>query len=111
MKKRPTIRDIAKEAGVSDTTVSLAFMQGSRISKNTRQRVLKIAKSLNYFPNRLARDLRYGKSKTIGFIVTDITDPFYSRMIRSAEKISLKLGYDILFAEHNWEPDREIKII
>lgn len=111
MNKRPTIRDIAREAGVSDTTVSLAFIEGSRISKGTRERVLKIAKSLNYFPNRLARDLRYGHSKTIGFVVTDITDPFYSRMIRSAERISLRLGYNILFAEHNWEPEREIKTI
>jgi LacI family transcriptional regulator len=111
MKKRPTIGDIARKAGVSDTTVSLAYVQGSRISKETRQRVLKIAKSLNYFPNNLARDLRYGQSKTIGFVVTDITDPFYSRMIRSAERISLKLGYNILFAEHNWEPNREIEII
>jgi len=111
MKKRPTIRDVARLSGVSDTTVSLAYMQGSRISKETRQRVLKIAKSLNYFPNHLARDLRYGQSKTIGFVATDITDPFYSRMIRSAERISLKLGYNILFAEHNWKPEREIEII
>jgi len=111
MEKRPTIRDIAREAGVSDTTVSLAFVQNSRISNYTRQRVLEIAKSLKYFPNRLARDLRYGQSKTIGFVVTDITDPFYSRMIRSAERISLRLGYNMLFAEHNWEPEREIKII
>lgn len=111
MKKRPTIRDIAREAGVSDTTVSLAYVQGSRISNKTRQRVLKIAKSLNYFPNHLARYLRYGQSKTIGFVATDITDPFYSRMIRSAERISLNLGYNVLFAEHNWEPKREIEII
>ena len=111
MKKRPTIRDIAREAGVSDTTVSLAYVQGSRISNETRQRVLKIAKSLNYFPNHLARYLRYGQSKTIGFVATDITDPFYSRMIRSAERISLNLGYNVLFAEHNWEPKRELEII
>ena len=111
VKKRPTIRDIAREAGVSDTTVSLAYVEGSRISEQTRQRVLGIAKSLNYFPNHVARELRYGQSKTIGFVATDITDPFYSRMIRSADKISQEFGYDTLFAEHNWSPEREIEII
>jgi LacI family transcriptional regulator len=111
MKKRPTIGDIARLAGVSDTTVSLAFAKKSRISDATRSHVLEIAKSLNYIPNRSARELRYGQSKTIGFLVTDITDPFYARMIRSAERISLDLGYNILFGEHFWDSEREIRII
>lgn len=111
MKNKPTIKDIARKAGVSDTAVSLAFQKHSRLSEQTREKILKIAKSINYFPNRSARILRYGDSKTIGFIVTDITDPFYTRMIRSAEKISFDLGYNVLFAESNWEPDKEIRII
>ena len=85
MQKKPTIRDIAREAGVSDTTVSLSFRPNSRVSEATRERIREIAKRLNYFPNRSARNLRYGSSRTIGFVVIDITNPFYARMIRSAD--------------------------
>ncbi len=111
MKRKPTIRDIAREAGVSDTTVSLSFQQNSRVSAATRERILAVTRRLAYFPNRSARNLRYGDSRTIGFVVIEITNPFYSRMIRSAERIALGLGYDILFAESDWDPRREIRIV
>ena len=111
MTKRTTIRDIAREAGVSDTAVSLALQMKSRISAGTRQRILEIAKRLNYSPNRAARNLRYGKSRTIGFVVTDITNPFYARMIRSSEKIALDFGYNVLFGESSWDPDKEVQIV
>jgi LacI family transcriptional regulator len=111
MTRKSTIRDIAREAGVSDTAVSLSFQQNSRVSAATRERVLAIARRLNYFPNRSARNLRYGDSRTIGFVVIDITNPFYSRMIRSAERIAHGLGYEILFAESHWDPQKEIRIL
>ena len=96
---------------MSDTAVSLSFQQNSRVSAATRERVLAIARRLNYFPNRSARNLRYGGSRTIGFVVIDITNPFYSRMIRSAERIAHGLGYEILFAESHWDPQKEIRIL
>jgi LacI family transcriptional regulator len=111
MQKKPTIRDIAREAGVSDTAVSLSFQQNSRVSAATRERVLAVARRLSYFPNRSARNLRYGNSRTIGFVVIEITNPFYSRMIRSSERIALGLGYDVLFAESYWDPQKEIRIV
>ncbi len=111
MDRKPTIRDIAREAGVSDTAVSLAFQSDSRLSSQTREKILQIARRLNYVPNRLARTLRYGDTRTIGFLVNDITDPFYSRMIRSAEEIALALGYSVLFAESNWQADKEVRIL
>jgi len=111
MQRKPTIRDIAREAGVSDTAVSLSFQPNSRVSAATRERILGIARRLNYFPNRSARNLRYGHSRTIGFVVIEITNPFYSRMIRSAEKIAHELGYEILFAESYWDPQKEIRIV
>ena len=111
MNRKPTIRDIAKRAGVSDTAVSLAFQTNSRLSEKTRERILAIARELNYFPNRTARALRSGGPVSIGFIVTDITDPFYSRMIRSAERIALECGYNLLFAESNWDPDKEVQVV
>ena len=111
MHRKPTIRDIANEAGVSDTAVSLSFQQNSRVSAGTRKKILAIARRLNYFPNRSARNLRYGGSRTIGFVVIEITNPFYARMIRSAERIALGLGYDILFAESYWDSQKEIRIV
>ncbi len=111
MTRKPTIRDIAREAGVSDTAVSLAFQQNSRVSAATRARILAIARRLHYFPNRSARNLRYGDSRTIGFVVIEITNPFYARMIRSAERIALELGYGVLFAESYWDPAREVRIV
>ena len=111
MNRKPTIRDIARQAGVSDTAVSLAFRDNSRLSEKTRARILAISRELNYFPNRPARALRSGDSTAIGFIVTDITDPFYSRMIRSAETIALECGYSILFAESGWDPEKEVRAV
>ncbi|MBN1834249.1 MAG: LacI family DNA-binding transcriptional regulator [Spirochaetales bacterium] len=111
MQRKPTIRDIAREAGVSDTAVSLCFQQNSRVSAATREKVLAIARRLNYFPNRSARNLRYGGSRTIGFVVIEITNPFYARMIRSAERIAHGLGYEILFAESHWDAQKEIRIV
>jgi LacI family transcriptional regulator len=111
MHRKPTIRDIAREAGVSDTTVSLSFQQNSRVSAATREKILAIARRLNYFPNRSARNLRYGGSRTIGFVVIEITNPFYARMIRSAERIAHSLGYEILFAESRWDAQKEIRIV
>jgi DNA-binding LacI/PurR family transcriptional regulator len=111
MHKKPTIQDIARRAGVSDTAVSLAFRENSRVSAVTRARILSVAKDLDYVPNRTARALRSGDSRSIGFIVTDITDPFYSRMIRSAETIALRYGYGIIIAESNWDADREVRAV
>ena len=111
MRRKPTIRDIAREVGVSDTAVSLAFQQSPRVSEPTRAKILAAARRLNYFPNRSARNLRYGDSRTIGFVVIEITNPFYSRMIRSAEEIALELGYSILFAESCWDPQKEVRIV
>ncbi|OHD74281.1 MAG: hypothetical protein A2V99_10035 [Spirochaetes bacterium RBG_16_67_19] len=111
MHRKPTIRDIAREAGVSDTAVSLSFQHNSRVSAVTRERILAIARRLNYFPNRSARNLRRGSSHTIGFVVIEITNPFYARMIRSAERIAHGLGYEILFAESRWEAQKEVRIV
>ena len=105
--QRITIKDIAREAGVSETTVSLAFQPQSRISRKTRERVLAIGDRLHYVPNSSAQALRMGTSNAIGFLVNDITNPFYSFMVRSAETIARNRGYQAIFADGHWDPDRE----
>jgi LacI family transcriptional regulator len=106
-RQRVTIKDIAREAGVSETTVSLAFRPQSRISKKTREKVLAIGDRLHYVPNSNAQALRLGASNSIGFLVNDITNPFYSFMVRNAETIAESRGYQAIFAEGHWDPDRE----
>jgi len=106
-----TIKDVAKAAGVSFTTVSLAFQESSRISDKQRKNILSIAKDLGYTPNRQAQALRTGKTRTIGVIVNDIVNPFYATMIRAAQIAALKRGYEVVSADTQFLSNREISEI
>lgn len=107
-----TIQDIAARAGVSGTTVSLTFKPGkTRVSDATRQRVLEVARQLNYVPNLSARNLRVGQQPTIGFLIADITNPFYSRMVQVVEDTARELGFQLLIAESRWDADNENRAI
>ena len=103
-----TIRDIAKQANVSQTTVSLAFREGSRISSATRRKVLAVAEHLDYMPNLAARDLRHGRPRTLGLLVNDISNPFYALMARIVELKALDAGYQVIMTESQWDPAREV---
>ncbi|MCQ9165166.1 MULTISPECIES: LacI family DNA-binding transcriptional regulator [unclassified Arthrobacter] len=95
MRSRIGIREVAKAAGVSVTTVSHALndVQGARVNEETRQRVLAVAADLNYAPNRLASGLRNLQSQTIGFISDEIsTTPFAGKMILGAQHAAKKHG-------------------
>jgi LacI family transcriptional regulator len=106
-----TIKDIAREAGVSDATVSLSFSGHPRISDKTREKVLKVASRLKYSPNLPARILRSGGIRAIGFLVNDITNPFYASMIQQAESVANEQGYQLIIAESQWNPSKEVKAI
>lgn len=106
-----TIRDVAKMAGVSETTVSLTFRSNTRISKETRQRVLTAAAKLQYVPNLNARALRVGSVTAIGFLINDITNPFYAEMVNSAESIAQNRGYQVTVANSHWDPKLEVQAV
>lgn len=106
-----TIKDVARRAGVSDATVSLVFSGHPRISEKTRQKVLAVARKMRYTPNLAARSLRQGGLKSIGFLVNDITDPFYALMIQSAETVAATRGYQLIFADSQWNPSKEIRAV
>jgi LacI family transcriptional regulator, galactose operon repressor len=106
-----TIKDIAKAANVSDTTVSLAFQEKSRIGQKSREKVLRIAAELGYVPNIAAQKLRNGKTDIIAFVVNDITNPFYSLMIKESESIIESFGFEMFTADCHWNVEREEKII
>lgn len=108
-KHSSTIKDVAKKAGVSETTVSLSFKPKSRVSSKTRARVLQIAREMNYVPNSVAQNLRVGRTKTLGLIVNDITESFYSVMSRTATDVAYNYGYQLIYSENGWSPAKAIE--
>jgi LacI family transcriptional regulator len=98
MKNKATIKDIAKAANVSATAVSMALNDRPGVSRQTRQKILKVAKSLKYRPNFIARSLISRRSFTIGFIINDITDPFYPELAKGIEEYVSNLGYNMLLS-------------
>jgi len=107
-KKQVTIRDIAKIAGVSEATVSVAINGKPGVSDSVREKIIKIAKKINYQPNEVARQLITRKAKTIGMIVKDIANPFYSEITHAIEDYIYKKGYSLLLVSSNELHDKEV---
>lgn len=110
--KKVTMLDIAEKAGVSKATVSMVLNKRDKsISDDTRNRILKLAKDMNYIPNSLARGLNTKKTETIGIIVPDITNPFFSEMARAIEDVASILGYNVIFCNSDNEIKKENKYV
>jgi LacI family transcriptional regulator len=101
----PTIKDVAKKAGVSIATVSFVINNTKRISPETKNRIIKAIKSLNYHPSKSAVSLVSGKTGNIGFILTDDhflrTEPFYTSIFLGTEFEARNAGYYILLTSIN----------
>ncbi len=91
-----TVHDIAKEAGVSQSTVSKVLNNYSTISESTRDKVLKAINDLNFKPDPVARSLVTKKTNTIGLIIGDITNPFYSESSEVILKSAKEFGYVVI---------------
>jgi LacI family transcriptional regulator len=96
MHKKITIKDIARLANVSHTTVSRAMNDKSRIRNETKERILSIAKELNYRPDFIARSLVIRRTKTLGLVITTIANPFYNELAQGIETTARGLGYNII---------------
>jgi LacI family transcriptional regulator len=96
MKTKITIKDIARVANVSHTTVSRALNDKSRICRETKEKILSIAKELNYRPNFVARSLVMKRTKTLGLVITTIVNPFYPELAQEIETTANSLGYNII---------------
>ncbi len=100
MKQRPTIKDVAKRAKVSLSTVSLVINNKGYVSQSTREKVERVIRELGYHPTRSARDLALRKSGNIGFILTNDhftqSEPFYTKIFLGAEFEAQKHDYYIL---------------
>ena len=108
MKKRISIHDVAKQLGVSSSTISFVLngkADEMRISPAMKNKILAYVKTVGYQVNMVAKSLRTGKSKIIGMLVEDISDPFFSSIARNIEIKVHKLGYKIFFSstENNLE--------
>jgi len=96
------LKDLADNLGLSITTVSRVLNGKSkqyRISEKTTKKVLDLAKKTSFSPNLLARSLRLRRSKTIGMIVPDITNPFFAKIIKSVEREAKKKQYFLLLSD------------
>ncbi len=101
--KHTTILDVARAAGVSTATVSHSINSTGRITARTRQRVLAIARRLQYYPNRHAASLASRHSRTLGVVVSDIENPFFAVAIRSFEACARRWQYEVIVSETNYQ--------
>lgn len=112
--KKASLADIAKSLGVSKTLVSMVLNNNgdkNGISPKTQEKVIAKAKEMNYKPNQIARGLRLGKSNTIGLIVADISNVFYSRIARAAEDRAFEFGYYLIICSSDENPEKEAELI
>ncbi|WP_035571543.1 LacI family DNA-binding transcriptional regulator [Halonatronum saccharophilum] len=105
------IYKIAEIAGVSKSTVSRVINDKAGVGDKTRKKVLEIIKDLNYQPNSFARGLANNKTKTIGLVVSDITDPFFSGFIKGVEAKAMEDNYNIMLANSHWVVEEELKCV
>ena len=110
--KKVTMLDIAKKAGVSKATVSMVLnKRDENISSDTRDKILQITNDMNYIPNSLARSLSTKKTETIGIVLPDITNPFFSEIARAIEDVANNLGYNVIFCDSDNEINKENKYV
>lgn len=107
-----TIKDIAKLSGVSTATVSKVINhKDNDIGKSTIERVKKIIEEQKYSPNIVARSMITKKTKTIGLVIPDVRNPFFTDLARGAEDVANERGYSLLFCNTDDDLKKEIKYI
>ena len=97
----PKLKDVAERSGVAVGTASAVINNNPWVSEETRRRVLEAIKELKYQPNQLARNLRTQKTNTIGVIAPDITNPFFTQIIRSIDALARQYGYVMMLCDSN----------
>ena len=100
------IKDVAREAGVSTATVSHVINNTRFVTDETRDKVLRAIKKCNYYPNAHARSLASGRSKMLGLLVSDISNPFFPELVKSIESAAFERGYDVILSETNYDATR-----
>ncbi|NLZ54132.1 MAG: LacI family transcriptional regulator [Thermoanaerobacteraceae bacterium] len=102
-----TIKDVAKRAGVSASTVSRALSGKIPVSEETKKKVMKAVKELNYQPNVFAQGLKDGKSKTLGLLIPNVRDLIFPSAILGIEDTANKYGYTVVLCNTDEDIERE----
>ncbi|MEN3202123.1 MAG: LacI family DNA-binding transcriptional regulator [Atribacterota bacterium] len=102
-----SIKDVAKLAGVSVSTVSRVINKRGKTSKETEEKVWRAIEILQYRPNLLARSLRSQKTKLLGLLVPDIDSPFFARLAKYIEEAAYQKGYNLILCNVGEDPKRE----
>ncbi|MFP9118323.1 LacI family DNA-binding transcriptional regulator [Flavobacterium sp. RNTU_13] len=108
MRPKATLKQIAKELGVSVSTVSKALSNSPEISEPTKIKVQEFAKLKNYKPNNIAVNLKSKRSKTIGVIIPNILNPFFAKVFSGIEKAANARGYNVITCISNESLKKEI---
>jgi LacI family transcriptional regulator, galactose operon repressor len=113
MKKRVLLKDIANELGVSTTLVSYVLNDNKnvKVGAEIAKKIRETAKRLNYEPNYIARSLKSRKTQTIGLIVADISNPFFSNLARIIEDEAGKYNYTVIIGSSDENPEKLKKIL
>ena len=113
MKKKISLKDIAKKVGVSTALVSYVLnnQMTGRIRKEVAQKIKETAKELNYRPNQIAKSLKLNRSFTIGVIVADISNPFFSTLARIIEDEANKHNYTVIFGSADENASKSSKLM
>lgn len=106
-----TIRDVARLANVSPTTVSATLSGKAPVSEELKKRVWDAVEKANYRPDPLAQNLRRGSTTTVGFIAPDIATPWASHLAKAVQKSLADRGYNMLLASNEDDPERELRDI
>ncbi|SDE23245.1 LacI family DNA-binding transcriptional regulator [Glycomyces harbinensis] len=109
--KRPTIRDVAARAGVSVPTVSRVLAGNYPVAPATRSKVLRAMRELDYVVNAHARALAGATTKTVAFVVDDVTGPFYAYIARGVEQQAASEGRLCLLCTTHGDPERELAVV
>ncbi len=108
MKRKITLKQIARELDVSISTVSKALRNSAEISDDTKQKVQAFAKLYNYKPNNIALSLKNRRTNTIGIIIPEIVHHFFSKVISGVELVANKRGYNVIVGLSNESFSKEV---
>jgi len=106
-----SIKDIARAARVSHSTVSRALRGSPLVNPKTAARIRRMAKKLGYLPSALGRSLKTRRTRTLGVVVNTIADPVMAELVAGIQEVANRAGYSILLAESHSEPEREIRAV
>lgn len=109
--KAVTIKEVARETGLSVVTVARALGGYGRISDKTRERICAVAKDLGYRPNMFAKGLKGKTTQTIGLMIANVCNPFFSIIVRAVEDVCSSAGYSVIVCNIDEEREKERKYL